>query len=236
MESPPLVIIHVPQFSSNIPVNSSASSPRLVDESERLNSCKSVVARINKLYPRSKYNSDREIDGIMAKCGLVRDNIHGVEDKTLRKKLKNRMAAQTSRDRKKARMEELERAVKELQQNNTLLNQTCDRLKTEVASLKEENVVLKQKLRLQENVQPIEPAVFINDPLQKGQGFVLLMYLCLLSYFLTAPKNTYRKLRNLPPKSLEVKVQALAEKWIPSQCTAQVKWGRHQRSWNPEIG
>ncbi|KAJ2952546.1 hypothetical protein O0L34_g6866 [Tuta absoluta] len=51
------------------------------------------------------------------------------EEKMQRKKLKNRVAAQTSRDRKKARMDEMEYNIKQLMEAN-------EKLTSEVASLK----------------------------------------------------------------------------------------------------
>lgn len=57
------------------------------------------------------------------------------EEKVQRKKLKNRVAAQTSRDRKKARMEQLEAAVQELYAQNERLEVDCARLRDENAQL-----------------------------------------------------------------------------------------------------
>ncbi|ALC40869.1 Xbp1 [Drosophila busckii] len=47
------------------------------------------------------------------------------EEKVQRKKLKNRVAAQTSRDRKKARMEEMEIEIKELTEKTEILQNKC---------------------------------------------------------------------------------------------------------------
>uniref|UniRef100_G3MKI9 X-box-binding protein 1 n=1 Tax=Amblyomma maculatum TaxID=34609 RepID=G3MKI9_AMBMU len=58
------------------------------------------------------------------------------EEKIMRRKLKNRVAAQSARDRKKARMDELEEQVTQLQ---------ADRL-----ALKEENRLLRQRLEQSE--------------------------------------------------------------------------------------
>lgn len=57
------------------------------------------------------------------------------DEKVQRKKLKNRVAAQTSRDRKKARMEQLEAAVQELYAQNERLESDCARLRDENAQL-----------------------------------------------------------------------------------------------------
>jgi len=56
------------------------------------------------------------------------------EEKLMRRKLKNRIAAQSARDRKKVKMDDLE--------------MTCDKLKEENEKLKKENALLKEKAQL----------------------------------------------------------------------------------------
>lgn len=53
------------------------------------------------------------------------------EEKLQRKKLKNRVAAQTSRDRKKAKLDELEETVRTLREQNELLSQECAMLRSQ---------------------------------------------------------------------------------------------------------
>ncbi|XP_076234782.1 X box binding protein 1 [Calliopsis andreniformis] len=53
------------------------------------------------------------------------------EEKLQRKKLKNRVAAQTSRDRKKAKLDELEETVRALREQNELLTQECSMLRSQ---------------------------------------------------------------------------------------------------------
>ncbi|XP_017761363.1 PREDICTED: LOW QUALITY PROTEIN: uncharacterized protein LOC108551644 [Eufriesea mexicana] len=53
------------------------------------------------------------------------------EEKLQRKKLKNRVAAQTSRDRKKAKLDELEETVRTLREQNELLTQECSMLRSQ---------------------------------------------------------------------------------------------------------
>ncbi|XP_075220933.1 LOW QUALITY PROTEIN: X box binding protein 1 [Lycorma delicatula] len=92
-----------------------------------------------------------------------------VEEKILRKKLKNREAAQTSRDRKKARMDELEATVKRLTQENERLCENMLSLRDERDTLAKENTILHEELwRLRvEGAAAAGPAVS-SYPLPKG--------------------------------------------------------------------
>jgi len=67
------------------------------------------------------------------------------EEKLQRKKLKNRVAAQTSRDRKKAKMEYMEQSLEELKQQNTKILAECETLKRLNATLMEENKNLRNQ-------------------------------------------------------------------------------------------
>ncbi|KAG8267225.1 X-box-binding protein 1 [Homalodisca vitripennis] len=69
-----------------------------------------------------------------------------IEEKILRKKLKNREAAQTSRDRKKARLEELEASVVQLQNENEVLHEEVRSLKDDKESLLRENARLTEEV------------------------------------------------------------------------------------------
>lgn len=70
------------------------------------------------------------------------------EERALRRKLKNRVAAQTARDRKKARMTELEESLAIFeQQNKKLLKENKD-LKLRASTLENENNELKSRLGL----------------------------------------------------------------------------------------
>lgn len=70
------------------------------------------------------------------------------EEKALRRKLKNRVAAQTARDRKKARMGELELQVVELELENQKLLLQNDHLREKTQRLSVENQELRQRLGL----------------------------------------------------------------------------------------
>nr|XP_033811392.1 X-box-binding protein 1 isoform X2 [Geotrypetes seraphini] len=70
------------------------------------------------------------------------------EEKALRRKLKNRVAAQTARDRKKARMGELEQQVVELEMENQKLVMENKCLLEKARGLVTENQELRQRLGL----------------------------------------------------------------------------------------
>ncbi|XP_013921367.1 PREDICTED: LOW QUALITY PROTEIN: X-box-binding protein 1 [Thamnophis sirtalis] len=70
------------------------------------------------------------------------------EEKALRRKLKNRVAAQSARDRKKARMGELERQAVELETENQRLLAENRRLRERAHSLARENHDLRLRLGL----------------------------------------------------------------------------------------
>ncbi|XP_026787094.3 LOW QUALITY PROTEIN: X-box-binding protein 1 [Pangasianodon hypophthalmus] len=83
------------------------------------------------------------------------------EEKALRRKLKNRVAAQTARDRKKAKMGELEQQVLELEQENQKLHMENQMLRERTSDLMSENEELRQRLGLdtlvrKEKVQVLE--------------------------------------------------------------------------------
>ncbi|PNF33939.1 hypothetical protein B7P43_G04638 [Cryptotermes secundus] len=102
-----------------------------------------------------------------------------LEEKLQRKKLKNRVAAQSSRDRKKARLDDLETEVRILKEKNEALTLQCHNLQLEKKQLASENQELRQKLSgLECNHQThdvgcstqVEPAAFSMDPLPQGQA------------------------------------------------------------------
>ncbi|XP_051888145.1 X-box-binding protein 1 [Pristis pectinata] len=71
------------------------------------------------------------------------------EEKALRRKLKNRVAAQTARDRKKARMSELEEQVSEMESENQKLQIENRLLHEKTHSLLSENQELRQRLGME---------------------------------------------------------------------------------------
>lgn len=63
------------------------------------------------------------------------------------RKLKNRVAAQTSRDRKKAKMEQMEHALQQLFAQNETLVAECESIKLTNERLTLENAELYSRLR-----------------------------------------------------------------------------------------
>ncbi|CAD7088922.1 unnamed protein product [Hermetia illucens] len=88
------------------------------------------------------------------------------EEKIQRKKLKNRVAAQTSRDRKKARMEDMEHTIAMLTQQTEILQNKCDSLQAINESLLSKNEKLDHQVeKLQKEIEELrrqqasEPAI-----------------------------------------------------------------------------
>jgi len=167
------------------------------------------------------------------------------DEKMLRRKLKNRVAAQTARDRKKNQMSDLELKVLALERENQKLAMENDKLKAKSGSLHQENEELKE--RLSEIVcSPVKTeegsgSAVSTDLLQKGQT---LPVSCLgktyaasmLTFSLTlllASSNKNSPQTSTPPPQYSSN-PCLASP-SPSLQTVQEPqwWGPQQRSWNP---
>lgn len=98
------------------------------------------------------------------------------------RKLKNRVAAQTSRDRKKQKMDEMEAALTELMAKNEKLMSECEKLKNLNKKLSTENDELRRQFTLSQCSQcdrsqnrPVDcnlstgPAVSTTHPLPQGK-------------------------------------------------------------------
>ncbi|XP_026480819.1 X-box-binding protein 1-like [Ctenocephalides felis] len=181
------------------------------------------------------------------------------EERIQRKKLKNRVAAQTSRDRKKAQLEELTVQV-------TTLQAECDRLKSLNEKLLYENSILHRKLSEQtSNSTTIvssellnRPAVSITTPLQQenaselavvAEGKVknqksisqrqnLLSVLAVLTFLISyKSSNQKNALKALPTISCQepssMTLQRILHKILKHP---KLKWslqhGLHQNGWN----
>nr|XP_973680.3 PREDICTED: LOW QUALITY PROTEIN: uncharacterized protein LOC662495 [Tribolium castaneum] len=103
-----------------------------------------VPAILKYLSDSSNYNIDQNMEAPVRAKKRRLDHLTW-EEKLQRKKLKNRVAAQTSRDRKKAKMDQMEKALQELFSKNEVLVQECERLKGLNERLSAENASLRSR-------------------------------------------------------------------------------------------
>ncbi|XP_013889381.1 LOW QUALITY PROTEIN: X-box-binding protein 1 [Austrofundulus limnaeus] len=92
------------------------------------------------------------------------------EEKALRRKLKNRVAAQTARDRKKAKMGELEQQVIELELENQKLHIENRLLREKTGGLLTENEELRQRLGLDTLDSKTKVQVLLSNGKDTGLG------------------------------------------------------------------
>jgi len=90
------------------------------------------------------------------------------EERLMRRKLKNRVAAQNARDKKKAQCEDMEKLInqmseerRKLVEENSRLQEINSKLQLDNASLQEENTELKQRL----GINPVNPQLTLELPL-----------------------------------------------------------------------
>lgn len=92
------------------------------------------------------------------------------EEKVQRKKLKNRVAAQTSRDRKKAKMEEMEKTIQEQSEQIEQLQQRCTALDAEKSAIYDKYLHLERRFEdLQKRLEAQEQKVK-EEPLDEMES------------------------------------------------------------------
>merc|ERR1719166_657762 len=90
------------------------------------------------------------------------------EERLMRRKLKNRVAAQNARDKKKAQCEEMEKMINQMKEDrqklldeNSRLQKINSKLQLDNVSLQEENTELRQRL----GINPVNPQLTVELPL-----------------------------------------------------------------------
>ncbi|XP_046981018.1 X-box-binding protein 1 [Schistocerca americana] len=175
-----------------------------------------------------------------------------LEEKLQRKKLKNRVAAQTSRDRKKAKMDELETIVKDLREKTNQLSAQCERLLRENQRLSEQNEELRrQQCGCQALGVSCRPAVagpaVSTSPLPQGQSLQLaqglghLMTTLFLLFSLISQMTTLPSWKSWQTVCWEKEiVQWMERRRMSARQGNRGKtivllkwWGRHQKTWKP---
>lgn len=173
------------------------------------------------------------------------------EEKLLRRKLKNRVAAQTARDRKKARMQELEDALANIEAENKKLIAENANLRQSTNILSKENCKLKECLSIssciksevvvdtKEVAELSESAVLSSSQQQRqAQAAILLATTNFLTTVLTVSLIhclifwtgfTKAFVQNNRPTTQQLALNTE----LKQNPTLPPWWGSHQQSWNP---
>lgn len=105
------------------------------------------------------------------------DNLN-VEERILRRKLKNRVAAQSARDRKKAHMDQLEVSLHRVEKENKFLKKSNEDLRSQVHQLMESNAQLRAKLGLTPPASPSQDYTCIVVPSKPSKENIITPSVC----------------------------------------------------------
>lgn len=169
------------------------------------------------------------------------------DEKMLRRKLKNRVAAQTARDRKKNQMSDLEIKIAALESENQKLAAENSTLKVESGTLLQENEVLKERLSSigcsSVKTEMGTGSAVSTDLLQKGQSppvscsrktYAASMLTFSLTLLLASSNKARSKpiLLRTPPQYSSIPCLATLSQ-SPQTTQEPQWWGPQQQSWNP---
>lgn len=176
------------------------------------------------------------------------------DERLMRRKLKNRVAAQTARDRKKQRMDELEILLSEVEAENKRLQAENNALRRRTGKLTVENSHLKEQLgggveenglvsespesavlkhpQPQEQIQTPVP-ITTPSPSKLIQMMLTLSLMCCLVSWKSSPKASSKKRRAVPSKMMKrlSHPSGLVHRPPPHL----LWWGPRQQSWNPSM-
>ncbi|KAI8122520.1 X-box-binding protein 1 [Lucilia cuprina] len=147
MSTQPTVFITVPKYVAITPIQAAGTAVTTVGSTAT-----TVLPKIRPAPPTQTPVAEQKnetTNETQAPKGKKRRLDHLTwEEKVQRKKLKNRVAAQTSRDRKKARMEEMEHEIEDLTEKTQILVNKCESLQVINDSLLEKNQKLDMEVEI----------------------------------------------------------------------------------------
>lgn len=163
----------------------------------------------------------------------------------MRRKLKNRVAAQTARDRKKAKMDTMEMTLAELQAQNKRLMEENNTLRQQSTKLVQENNQLKERLGQKADGVPIKKeleseSAALGVSLQKEQIQALFQSTTrYVAFLLTLSLMTSSSCWTASPSKTEESYPAmpldLSKKRPPQEPPKVQWWGPHQQNWTPSM-
>lgn len=198
-----------------------------------------------------------DYDDEVLECGISpkrrRLTFLSPEEKLVRRKLKNRVAAQTARDRKKQQMTELEDALARLQAKNVKLTAENEALRQSSSQVVQENERLKQRLEMLTSEGAsgnpchvkCEPAVF-DTPLPWERTWTAFQLAAFCVAFLAVLSLMHSSSSVSPSLSCSPSRKDAQTETGVAGCALQLMsggqhhppvkwWGRHQHSWNPAM-